>query len=68
MPTTSVIWVIRRIPSRIREICRIMLTAPAIWARTDSAGSLTPVIATMFSSLVSASRGRLAWTVPIEPS
>ena len=45
-----------------------MCTADWICSRTASAGSLKPDIATMFSSRVSASRGVLAWMVPIEPS
>src|SRR5277367_6288132 len=68
MPTTSMTSVTRRTPSRIRLTCRIKLTAAAIWVRTACEGKLIPVIPTMFSSRVSASRGRLAWIVLIEPS
>ena len=68
IPVTSVIEVIRRTPSRIRLIWTIMSTAELICIRTAWIGSWKPAMATMFSSRVSASRGRLAWIVDIEPS
>ena len=68
IPTTSMTCVTRRMPSRMRLTCAIRWTAAAIWVRTACEGRLMPVIPTMFSSRVSASRGELAWIVDIEPS
>ena len=68
MPITSVMCVMRRMPSRMRLICTISCSEPAIWVRIALGGRLATPMVTMFSSRVSASRGRLACSVPIEPS
>ena len=68
IPTTSVICVTRRWPSRMRLTWQIRWTAEAICVRIAFEGRLIPVIPIMFSSRVSASRGLLAWIVLIEPS
>src|SRR6266849_3485011 len=68
IPTTSVIWVTRRAPSRMRLTWQIRWTADAIWVRIARDGRLMPDMPIMFSSRVSASRGLFAWIVDIEPS
>ena len=63
MPTTSVTWVTRRTPSRMRLTWQIRWTAEAICVRIARDGRLMPAMPIMFSSRVSASRGLLAWIV-----
>ena len=68
MPSTSVMWVMRRVPSFSRDWCTIRLIADAICSRMARCGRSTPAISTIVSSRDSASRGALACTVVIEPS
>ena len=68
MPTTSVMAVMRRVPSLSRVCWMIRSMALATCSRMARTGRSMPAISTIVSSRESASRGVLAWTVEIEPS
>src|SRR5919112_518784 len=68
IPTISVTWVSRRVPSLSRDWCTIRLMAEEICSRMARMGMSTPAISTIVSSRDSTSRGELAWTVVSEPS
>ena len=68
IPTTSVMWVIRRLPSLSRVWWMIRSMAAAICSRMARTGSSMPAISTIVSIRASESRGELACTVVIEPS
>ncbi len=68
MPMTSVIWVTRRTPSRMRSTWTIMSIALTTWVRMAFSGRFGWPICTMFSMRVRASRVVLAWIVLRLPS
>ena len=68
MPCTSVMWVMRRVPSRRRVSCTIRSMADAICSRMARTGRSKPAMSTSVSRRASVSRGLLAWTVVSEPS
>src|SRR4051812_16669344 len=68
IPTTSVTWVMRRVPSLNRAWWTMRSTALATCSRIALIGSSTPAMRTMVSTRESTSRGPLACTVPTEPS
>ena len=68
MPITSVMWVMRREPSRRRAAWMMTSIEPAMISRTVLAGSVKPPMAIIDSIRLRHSRGVLAWIVPIEPS
>jgi hypothetical protein len=68
MPCTSVMWVMRRVPSRRRDRCTIRSSAEAICSRMARTGRSKPAMRVMVSMRASVSRGLLEWTVVIEPS
>ena len=66
--STSVTWVIRRVPSLRRAWCTIRSTAEATCSRMARTGRSMPAISTSVSRREQVSRGPLEWTVQIEPS
>ena len=68
MPITSVMWVMRREPSRRRAAWMMTSIEAQIISRMVREGSEKPPIVIMDSQRDSASRGLLACSVPIEPS
>ena len=68
MPWTSVMFVILRVPSRMRDWCTMRSTAEAICSRMARSGRSMPAISTIVSRRASMSRGLLEWPVDIEPS
>ena len=68
IPITSVMWVMRREPSRRRAAWTITSIEAQIISRMVRDGSEKPPIVIMDSQRDSASRGLLACRVPIEPS
>ena len=59
MPCTSVTCVMRRVPSRSREIWTIRFTAEAICSRMARSGRSIPAMSTSVSRRATASRGEL---------
>src|SRR5664280_56669 len=68
IPWTSVMFVMRRVPSLSRDWCTIRSTAEETCSRIARSGRSTPAMSTMVSSRESMSRGLFAWPVDIEPS
>ena len=68
MPTTSVMAVIRRVPSLSRTCWMIRSIALEACSRIARTGRSMPAISTIVSTRDSASRGLFAWTVDSEPS
>ena len=68
MRSTSVRWVILRVPSLKRVWCTIRSTAEATCSRIARTGRSMPAISTMVSMRDRVSRGPLEWRVQIEPS
>ncbi len=68
MPCTSVMWVMRRVPSRSRVRCTIRSSAEAICSRMARSGRSKPAIRVRVSRRDRVSRGLLEWTVVREPS
>ena len=67
-PITSVMWVMRREPSRRRAAWMMTSTDETIISRIVFEGSEKPPIVIIDSRRDSASRGEFACNVPIEPS
>ena len=65
---TSVMWVIRRVPSLKRATCTNRSTAELTCCRMERTPMLAFAIPTITSRRPIASRGLLAWTVVSEPS
>ena len=68
MPITSVMWVMRREPSRRRAAWIMTSIEAQIISRMVREGSEKPPIVIIDSQRDKASRGLLACNVPIEPS
>ncbi|GJE69409.1 hypothetical protein CHKEEEPN_0937 [Methylorubrum podarium] len=68
IPITSVIWVMRRDPSRMRMAWMMTSTEPVIISRSVREGSEKPPMVIIDSIRARHSRGELACSVPIEPS
>ena len=68
IPITSVMWVMRREPSRRRAAWMTTSTDDVIISRIVREGSEKPPMVIIDSQRDSASRGELACSVPIEPS
>ena len=68
MPITSVMCVMRRVPSLKREVCTNRSTALAICWRMERIPMLALAMPTITSRRPSPSRGVLAWIVVNDPS
>ncbi len=68
IPSTSVMWVMRRVPSRNRATWTIKSTAEEICSRMARTGRSKPAMSTMVSTRARVSRGELECTVVSEPS
>src|SRR5207253_17346 len=68
IPTTSVTWVNRRVPSFSLDWWTMSWTAEAICSRMERTVRSIPAIMDIVSSRDRASRGPLAWIVEIDPS
>ena len=68
MPITSVMWVMRREPSRRRAAWMMMSTEPTIISRTVRCGRPKPPMAIIDFHSAQAFARLLAWIVPIDSS
>ena len=68
MPSTSVMWVIRRVPSLQPGLVDDQVERRGDLLADRPQRQVEPAISTIVSSRDSASRGELAWTVVSEPS